>query len=242
MPSTYSNLGIEKIDTGEQSGVWGNTTNTNFDILDDSIAGVFSKTLTSDETLSVSDGSTSGAGHFILKFTSSLSASSSVTVTIGTDTTVKPYVIQNACAHDVVINQGSASGSGTKVTVPAGQFRFIYCDGGGTNANVVDMNISSITGFEWQAVVTADTTMVNGRGYFVNTAGGAVTMTLPTTVSLGAAIRILDLGSAASNAVTGARNGHKIMGANEDLVVNTPNAAFGLIYVDTTFGWRLMEV
>ena len=34
MPSSYSNLGIEKIDTGEQSGVWGNTTNTNFDILD----------------------------------------------------------------------------------------------------------------------------------------------------------------------------------------------------------------
>ena len=30
------------------------------------------------------------------------------------------------------------------------------------------------------------------------------------------------------------------MGANEDLVVNTPNAAFGLIYVDTTFGWRLL--
>ena len=45
MPSSYSNLGIEKIDTGEQSGVWGNTTNANFDILDDSISGVFLKFL-----------------------------------------------------------------------------------------------------------------------------------------------------------------------------------------------------
>ena len=84
--------------------------------------------------------------------------------------------------------------------------------------------------------------MVAGRGYFVNTAGSAITMTLPTTAALGAAVRILDLGSASSNAITVARNGHKIMGANEDLVVNTPNAAFGLIYVDTTFGWRLLEV
>tara|TARA_B100001248_G_scaffold43209_1_gene27636 strand:+ start:26318 stop:27046 length:729 start_codon:yes stop_codon:yes gene_type:complete len=242
MPSSYSNLGIEKIDTGEQSGVWGNTTNTNFDILDDSIAGVFSQVLTGDVTLSVSDGSTSGAGHFILKFTSSLSASSSVTVTIGTDSTIKPYVIQNACDHEVVINQGSTSGSGTKVTVPAGQFRFIYCDGGGTNANVVDMIISSVSGFEWQPIITSATTMVAGRGYFVNTAGSAITMTLPTTAALGAALRIVDLGSANTNAVTVARNGHKIMGASEDLVVNTPNAAFGLIYVDTTFGWRLLEV
>ena len=242
MPSSYSNLGIEKIDTGEQSGVWGNTTNTNFDILDDSISGVFTQILTNDVTLAVSDGATSGAGHFILKFTSSLSASSSVTVTIGTDTPINQYDIQNAGSHEVVINQGSTSGSGTKVTVPAGQFRFIYCDGGGTNANVVDMIISSVTGFEWQAVVTNNTTMVAGRGYFVNTQGGAITMTLPTTAALGAAVRILDLGSANSNAITVARNGHKIMGANEDMVVNTPNAAFGLIYVDTTFGWRLMEV
>ena len=119
MPSSYSNLGIEKIDRGT-IGVWGNTTNTNFDILDDSISGVFTQILTSDVTLAVSDGATSGAGHFILKFTSSLSASSSVTVTIGTDTTIKPYVIQNACSHEVVINQGSTSGSGTKVTVRQG--------------------------------------------------------------------------------------------------------------------------
>ena len=35
MPSTYTtNLGIEKIATGEQSGTWGTTTNTNFDLID----------------------------------------------------------------------------------------------------------------------------------------------------------------------------------------------------------------
>ena len=44
MASTYTtNLGIEKIGTGEQSGTWGDTTNTNFDILDEAVNGIISK-------------------------------------------------------------------------------------------------------------------------------------------------------------------------------------------------------
>ena len=46
MPSTYTtNLGIEKIATGEQSGTWGTTTNTNFDLIDSAIDGIISVTL-----------------------------------------------------------------------------------------------------------------------------------------------------------------------------------------------------
>ena len=51
MPSTYTvNLGIEKPATGEQSGTWGDTTNTNFDILDQAINGAVRVTLTSAGT------------------------------------------------------------------------------------------------------------------------------------------------------------------------------------------------
>ena len=38
---------------------------------------------------------------------------------------------------------------------------------------------ASVLAFDWQAVVTSNTTMVSGRGYFVNTTSGAITMTLP---------------------------------------------------------------
>ena len=108
MPSTYTNLGIEKIGTGEQSGVWGTTTNTNLDMLDDAIAGIATVALTSSpQDLSLSDGATSDAGKFIVKFTSSLS--SSVTVNITPTDTKKVYVFQNSTTHDVVINQGSGS-------------------------------------------------------------------------------------------------------------------------------------
>ena len=47
MPSTYTtNNGIEKIGTGEQSGTWGDTTNLNFDILDQALDGLVTITAT----------------------------------------------------------------------------------------------------------------------------------------------------------------------------------------------------
>ena len=46
MVSTYTtNGGIEKIGSGEQSGTWGDTTNTNFDIIDKLTNGVIDITL-----------------------------------------------------------------------------------------------------------------------------------------------------------------------------------------------------
>ena len=48
MPSTYTtNLGIEKIETGTQSGTWGDTTNTNLDLIDEAINGIVTVTLSS---------------------------------------------------------------------------------------------------------------------------------------------------------------------------------------------------
>ena len=42
---------------------------------------------------------------------------------------------------------------------------------------------ASVLAFDWQSVVTSNTTMVSGRGYFVNTTSGAITMTLPASPS-----------------------------------------------------------
>ena len=58
MASTYTaNSGIEKPGSGEQSGTWGTTTNTNFDIIDRVLNGVGAITLSgTTHTLSTSDG------------------------------------------------------------------------------------------------------------------------------------------------------------------------------------------
>ena len=51
MASTYTNnSGLEKIGSGEQAGTWGDTTNNNLDIIDRTVNGVLSLTISGDTT------------------------------------------------------------------------------------------------------------------------------------------------------------------------------------------------
>ena len=99
---------------------------------------------------------------------------------------------------------------------------------------------SGFGGISWQTVVTGATTMVAGRGYFVNTTSGAITMTLPSSASIGDTVAIIDYAATAdTNNITIGRNSHKIQGDASDLTVSTERAAFRLVYVDATQGWLL---
>ena len=57
---------------------------------------------------------------------------------------------------------------------------------------ITEQNVSNLAnvGVDWQSVITGDTTMVAGRGYFVNTTSGVITMTLPASPSIGDTISI----------------------------------------------------
>ena len=95
---------------------------------------------------------------------------------------------------------------------------------------------------DWQAVVTSNTTMVAGRGYFVNTSSGAITMTLPSSAVRGDEVWIVDYGATFdTNNCTIGRNSHKIQGDSADLTVSTERAGFTLVYVDSTQGWLLRD-
>ena len=90
----------------------------------------------------------------------------------------------------------------------------------------------------WQSVVTSNTTMVAGRGYFVNTTSGAITMTLPSSATAGDQVAIKDYtGTFNTNNLTIARNGHKIQGKSANSLLNTIRASVLLTYVDATEGW-----
>ena len=116
---------------------------------------------------------------------------------------------------------------------------FLKTQGTGANPAWAEM----VGGLAWQAVVTTGTTMVAGRGYFVNTTGGAFTMTLPVSATLGDECHIIDYaGTFDTNNCTVGRNSHNILGAGSDLVVATERAAFKLVYVDATQGWLLTEL
>ena len=97
-------------------------------------------------------------------------------------------------------------------------------------------------GTSWVAVKTSDFTAVAGEGYFVNTTSGAVSVTLPTSPSLGDEVSVVDYaGTADTNNITISRNSHKIQGDAADLTISVERAGFTLVYVDATQGWLLKD-
>jgi hypothetical protein len=135
MASTYtSNGGIELIATGEQSGTWGTTTNTNLSIIDRLTNGVGAISLTGTaHTLTTSDGTLSDGQYRVLVFGGSPSGTN--TVTISPNDAQHLYFVKNGSGQSVVLSQGS----GSTVTVANGKSAIVYADGGGAGANVVDL-------------------------------------------------------------------------------------------------------
>jgi hypothetical protein len=134
--ATYTtNGGIKKIATGDESGTWGTSTNTNFDIIDRLTNGVGTITLSgTTHTLTTSDGSLSDGMFKVLVLGGSPSGTN--TITVDPNDAQKLYFVKNGSGQDAVFSQGS----GANVTVPNGESRIIYCDGGGASAAVTDMS------------------------------------------------------------------------------------------------------
>lgn len=133
MASTYtSNTGIEKIGAGEQAGTWGNTTNNNLDIVDRTLNGVVTLTITGDKTLTTSDGTLSEGQYKVIVLSGS--PSGSFNLTIDPNDQQKWYFIKNSTNQTVTVKQGG--GSGTTVALATNTSGIIYADGTGANANV----------------------------------------------------------------------------------------------------------
>ena len=96
-------------------------------------------------------------------------------------------------------------------------------------------------GTSWQAVITSGTTAATaGNGYFCNTTAGAITLTLPSSPTIGDEVSFIDYaGTFDTNNLTIGRNSEKINGAAADLTVATERAANTLVYTDGTQGWLL---
>ena len=100
----------------------------------------------------------------------------------------------------------------------------------------------SIPAVSWQSVVVSDgstvTTMVAGRGYFVNNSSASGIVKLPTSASAGDTIAIKDYaGNFATNKLIIQRNGHNIQGVANNGEIDTNRASLVLVYIDATKGW-----
>jgi len=95
-------------------------------------------------------------------------------------------------------------------------------------------------GTSWQTVKANSFTAAAGDGYFINTTNNVVTMTLPSSPTIGDEVSFVDYaGTFDSNQLTIGRNSQPIQGAASDLTVSIERAANTLVYVDGTQGWLL---
>lgn len=111
MASSFStDLKLELMVTGENSGTWGDKTNSNLNLLQQAIAGYESIALTStNTTLVMTDATISDARNAVIKFTGTLAANATVYVASGIE---KTYIIENGTtgAYTLALNQvGGAS-------------------------------------------------------------------------------------------------------------------------------------
>jgi len=140
MASSFStDLKLELMATGENSGTWGTKTNTNLNLLQQAIAGYQAITLTStNTTLAMTDATISDARNAVIKFTGTLSANSTVFVQTGIE---KTYILENGTsgAFTLALNQvGGASvifGAADKTT------KLVYLNG----TDAVDLGIVNLT-------------------------------------------------------------------------------------------------
>ena len=130
MPSTYSDLKIELIATGEQTGTWGATTNTNLGTaLEEAITGSADVTFASNDiTLTLTNTNASQAARNLRL--NLIGTTGGATRNLIVPTLQKLYLINNTCTDAIVVKNST----GTGITVGAGKTNFVYNDG----SNVVD--------------------------------------------------------------------------------------------------------
>ena len=140
MASTFStDLKLELMATGENSGTWGTKTNTNLNLLQQAIAGFQSIALTStNTTLAMTDATISDARNAVIKFTGTITANCTVFVASGIE---KTYILENGTsgAFTLALNQvGGASaifGAADKTS------KLVYLNG----TDAVDLGIVNLT-------------------------------------------------------------------------------------------------
>ena len=136
MATYVNNLRLKEIATGDESGTWGDSTNTNLELIADAL-GVGTEAITTNadtHTTTVADGSSDAGRAFYLKYTGTLD--SACTITIGPNTMKRVQIIENATSgsQNIIISQGS----GANVTIAPGKVAVVQLDGAGSGAAVLD--------------------------------------------------------------------------------------------------------
>jgi hypothetical protein len=208
MASTYVNdLRLNEMATGDGSGTWGTTTNTNLELIAEAFSyGTEVITTNADtHTTTIADGATDPGRSLYLKYTGTLD--SACTITIGPNTVSKVWIIENGTSgsQDIILSQGS----GANITIPAGDTKVVYSDGAGAGAaffdafaslSVVDLKVQDDLTVTDDLIVNGDIDLEGNMDVNGSLETDALSLNGTTVTSTAAEINLLD-GSSANTVV-----------------------------------------
>jgi hypothetical protein len=184
MATYVNNLRLKEIATGDESGTWGTSTNTNLELITDGFSyGTKEIAADANETFTMPDATADATRSLYLKFTSAVSLTATREITLGPNTVSKTWIIENATTGSQIIT--IKQGSGATVDVANGSKVMVVTDGAGAGAAVLNANPTEVGG---------TVTSVGGTGT-VNGITLTGTVTSSGNLTLGGTLGSVDLTS-----------------------------------------------
>ncbi len=228
MASTYStSLKLELIGNGDQSGVWGTTTNKNLGtLLEQAITGVQSIVMTNaDYTMTNYNGTSDEARNAVLVVTGTNSAVRKVVAPLVN----KTYIVYNNTTGGFAITIGGTTGS--TVSIPNGVTTLVYCNG----TNFYTGLSGSVGNFVVNGSLGVGTTTTPTVNLEVSSATGSATPTptevrISTTTSASDYSTTLPWGRLSYYSADTSTSGPKIQAAIETIAESTTGGLSSLVF------------
>jgi hypothetical protein len=159
MASTFTDLGLELMATGENAGTWGTKTNANLSLVEQLTGGYLSLAVAGSGTtaLTIADGALTGtAQQRVIELTGALTGSRILTLPLLTENF---YFIKNSTTNAETLQLKAVSGSGATVTWTASEktWKIIYVDGVATNTGVYEIPLGDAN----EVTLTGTQTLTN---------------------------------------------------------------------------------
>lgn len=239
--STYSpSLRIELIGTGDQAGVWGNTTNTNLGtLLESSIAGYVSVAVASaNQAFTTANGAPDEARNMTIALTTSTGANFAVYA----PPAEKTYVIYNASSYTATIYNstviGNTTAAGAGVAIPAGKTMTVWSEGTNfylQNTHIIGTVVGNVTGN-----LTGNVTGNADTATTATTATNATNINISATTSSDTTTSLVLVGAQSTGNQSPFIDSGLSYNANTN-TLSTDNVAIGSGTLTTT-NWTIAEV
>jgi hypothetical protein len=218
MPSSYTDLGLELMVTGENSGTWGDKTNTNLELIQQGFAGYQEVTVngTGTTTLAITDGTISNGRNAVIKLIGTITGNIIVTIP---DTTEKTYIISNGTTGGFTVEFKTVSGTGVTFGTTDKSTKILFADG----TNIVDIGTVSLTGVQTLTNKTLTSPTINDPIINeINDSNGNEEIIFTTTASAVNEITI-------ANAATGNSPNISVTGDDTNIGLSVSTKGTGLV-------------